>query len=680
MKRQHSRLTALVALAAAACAPEAAPPPVAPPPVPPPLSPVASATTAPATPPNASASPYSGHGAASVSPEILAKFAPKPLDPAVKRRIEAMLDVRAPGAGIPSSDGKHLFFTWNVTGTAQVWRLDAPHGYPVQMTGGTDATVVQDVLPDGSAVVLQRDRNGEENPGLYLQRAGGGPLQVIQQKPSVQTEHQFTSEDGRWIYFRSNDVQPSSYAIYRWDVKAGARETVFDQPGIWHVADHRPDGGLLLAKETGGSSAEFYEWDPTKKALRALFGQGETEDWDARYGAAPGEVIARAPHGAEFYRLWRWKDGTFTAITPEMKHDVAGFDLDPKKRRILYTVNEDGYQRLRGMDARTLKPIALPKLPEAEDTTFGATSTDGSFTTFSIDGARQPRQSYVHDWRSGRTVAWNAPNTPEIDVSHFAVATLESYPARDGTRIPMFVRRPEACIKAAKPCPVVVVFHGGPEGQATAGYNGGAQLFVDAGFIRVDPNVRGSSGYGRAWLHADDGAKRLGVITDIEDAAKYVRSAFAVGGVAPKVGIYGGSYGGYSTLVGMTMFAGAYDAGAEVVGISNLVTFIRNTAPYRRLLRATEYGDPDKGDLEALTKLSPMTYLDRVSAPLLLIQGANDPRVPVGEAVQIHDALAARNIDAPLVIFPDEGHGAQKRENVVTQIGDVIAFFEKHLK
>ncbi len=128
------------------------------------------------------------------------------------------------------------------------------------------------------------------------------------------------------------------------------------------------------------------------------------------------------------------------------------------------------------------------------------------------------------------------------------------------------------------------------------------------------------------------------------------------------------------------MFAGAYDAGAEIVGMSNLVTFIRNTAPYRRSLRAGEYGDPDKGDLEAMQKLSPMTYLDRIKAPLLLIQGANDPRVPVGEALQIHDALTARNVDAPLIIFPDEGHGAQKRENLAIQLGAVLAFFEKHLE
>jgi dipeptidyl aminopeptidase/acylaminoacyl peptidase len=205
-----------------------------------------------------------------------------------------------------------------------------------------------------------------------------------------------------------------------------------------------------------------------------------------------------------------------------------------------------------------------------------------------------------------------------------------------------------------------------------------AQLFVDSGFALVQPNVRGSDGYGKTWLKADDGPKRLAVITDIEDAATWARRAFAVDGVAPRVGIYGGSYGGYSALVGMTMFAGAYDAGVSIVGIANLLTFLENTAPYRRLLRVTEYGDPVK-DREALVKLSPVSYVDRVKAPLLVQQGASDPRVPVGEAVQIHDVLAARGVPVELVIFADEGHGAQKRENQVLMLGKTIEFFRKHL-
>jgi len=167
----------------------------------------------------------------------------------------------------------------------------------------------------------------------------------------------------------------------------------------------------------------------------------------------------------------------------------------------------------------------------------------------------------------------------------------------------------------------------------------------------------------------------LNVITDIEDCAKYLRSAWGT----TKVGILGGSYGGYSSLIGMTMFAGAFDAGVEIVGISNLITFLENTAPYRRALRISEYGDP-VADREALLKLSPSTYVDRVKGPLLMIQGASDPRVPVGEAVQIYTQLAAKKLPAKLVIFADEGHGAQKRENIVQQTGQTLLFFEHYLK
>jgi dipeptidyl aminopeptidase/acylaminoacyl peptidase len=243
----------------------------------------------------------------------------------------------------------------------------------------------------------------------------------------------------------------------------------------------------------------------------------------------------------------------------------------------------------------------------------------------------------------------------------------------------MFVRRPEACVKATEPCPVVVHFHGGPEGQSVAGFSTYGQIFVDAGFIWVEPNVRGSDGYGKTWIKSDDGPKRLNVITDIEDAAKHVRSAFTVSGKAPKVGVMGGSYGGYSTLVAMTKFAGAFDAGVANVGMSNLLTFLLNTAPYRRALRISEYGDPEK-DKDALIQLSPITHIDKVNAPLLLIQGANDPRVPVGEAIQMHTALEKKGTTTKMIVFPDEGHGTQKRENKVLEVGHTLDWFEVHLK
>jgi dipeptidyl aminopeptidase/acylaminoacyl peptidase len=622
------------------------------------------------------ARPYSGHGAGSLAPEVIARFAPPPLPPELSRTLQAMFDVRSPGAGMVSPDGKRLFYGWQVTGTQQIWRLDGPQRFPVQLTGGEEITRLAGIAPDGSFLLVSRDRNGEEYPGLYLQAPEGGPLKVIQHRPRVQTFAEFVSDDGRYVYFRANDVKPDWYAIYRFDRKTSAREKVFDQPGLWRVADHRPDGRLLLSKDLGSSVNEIYEWNPAAARLAPVLGQGEREEWNVAYGAAEGEVLVVTPKLGEFRRLYRFRAGKLEPVSPEVKHDVSDFVIDDARTRILYTVNEDGYTRLRGLDARSYKPLKMPRLPEADHVVPGAFTHDGRYVTLRVDTGTAPQVSYVLDWKTGRLTQWQQPSAPEVDLSHFVRATAESYPARDGTRIPMFVRRPLNC---PAPCPVVVEFHGGPEGQAQPGFSPYSQLFVDAGFVLVEPNVRGSDGYGKTWYHADDGPRRLAIITDIEDCARFIRKEWAAGGRPPRLAIVGGSYGGYSALIAMTMFAGAYDVGAAIVGPSNLVSFLQNTAPYRRALRVNEYGDPEK-DREALIKLSPITYIDRIKGPLLLSQGANDPRVPAGEAIQMHDALQARGIKSPLIIFADEGHGSAKRGNQVLQIGHVLRFLQEHMK
>jgi dipeptidyl aminopeptidase/acylaminoacyl peptidase len=629
---------------------------------------------------------YAGHGAESVPPEVLAKFAPTPIPSDVSRRIQAMLDVRAPVGTRVAPDGKSLYFAWTVTGTPQIWKADGPRRFPVQLTGGEDVTRVASITPDGKWLVVSRDRKGEENPGLYLLSVDGGPLLEIQHEAKVQTQLQVVPPDGKRLYFRANDVKPDSYAIYAYDLATKKKELVFGEDGLWTAEDIRTDGGatkLLLGKATGALTKEYFEYDETAKKLVPLFGQSEKEEYDAAYGAAPGELLVQTSKFGEFRRLYRVtapKGGPLEAaqakaVTPEIAHDVSGFTIDKPKKVVYYTVNEGGYTRARAMDARTFaeKKLAFPAGFEKEDhVTFGAPSWDGRYVPVNASAARHPTTSSVWDWQTQKLVQWVVPSTPEIDTSKFAVPTLDHYVARDGTKIPMFVRRPAAC---NKPCPVVVHFHGGPEGQAMAGMSTYGQIFVDAGFVWIEPNVRGSDGYGKAWLHADDGPKRLAVITDIEDAAKHVRAAFP----GSKVGVFGGSYGGYSTLVAMTKFAGAFDAGVANVGMSNLLTFLLNTAPYRRALRISEYGDPEK-DKDALLELSPITHIDKVSAPLLLIQGASDPRVPIGEAIQMHAALEKRGKATKMIVFPDEGHGTQKRENKVLEIGHTLDFFEVHLE
>jgi dipeptidyl aminopeptidase/acylaminoacyl peptidase len=635
-----------------------------------------SAAAAPAPVASAPKPGYAGLGLTSVPPEVLARFAPRPFDPALTRRVQSMMDVRAPGSGTLTDDGKRLFFTWSVTGTNQVWRLDGPDRFPVQLTGGEDRTSLVEITPDGKTLVLQRDRKGEENPGIYLMPADGGTPVAVQHLEKVQSFAAFVSRDGRWLYYASNDRKPDAYAVYRHELATGKKELLVEEPGLWSPADLRDDGTLLLRKSTGSLTSEWWERDPATGKLRALLGVDEKGEFNVAYAAQPGVLLVQTPKLGEFRRLYRLANGKLEPITPELKWDVSDFSIDRARARITYTVNEAGYTRLFALDAKTYKPLAVPKFPGADHVFAGSATRSGRLQALGIVTPTAPRTSYVLDWTTGKLVRWVLPSAPEIDTTRFVPASLETYPARDGTAIPVFVRRPARC--AADPCPVVVEFHGGPEGQAEPGFSPYAQLFLDEGFVFVEPNVRGSDGYGKTWLDADNGPKRLQIITDIEDAARWARKAFAKDGREPKVAITGGSYGGYSVLIGMTMFAGAFDAGVSVVGIANLVTFLENTAPYRRILRTSEYGDLEK-DRDALVKLSPTTYVDRVKGPLLVLQGANDPRVPVGEAVQIHDALAARGLPVELVIYPDEGHGAGKRENRVHMMGKELLFLRQHL-
>ncbi len=624
---------------------------------------------------------YEGHGSGSVNAETLKKFAPAALAHDITRRVQAAFDVRSPAGGLLTSDGHKLFFSWNVTGIWQVWRLDGPRQFPVQLTGGEDPTTVAGLTVDDKLLIVSRDHGGEEYPGLYLQPVEGGPLTVVQHKPKVRTEFQFTSEDSRWLYYAANDVKPDSFALYRYDLKKrGTAERIFDQDGTWSIADHRGTDELLLVKATGNLAREYYLYQISSRRLTPLLGQGENLEFDVAYSAKPDEFLVLTNKLSDFRRLYRWKAGKFTAVTPELNKDISEFAIDRAHVHVYYNVNDEGYYRLHALDARTYKPLQLPSLAKADMAVLGTLSRNGRYAIVRLETSKMPKTNFVFDWQSKKLVQWVLPSAPEIDTKHFATVTLENFPTRDGVRVPMFVRRPDECVGGhrEKPCPVIVIFHGGPESQAHPGFSATLQLFVDAGFVVVEPNVRGSDGYGKTYLDSDNGPRRLSVVTDIEDCSTQIKSHWKLGATSPKIGVMGWSYGGYSTLYAMTRFAGDYDAGVALVGMGDLRTFLANTAPYRRKLRAAEYGDLEK-DAEALKQLSPVTYLDRIRDPLLIIQGANDPRVPAGEALQMYEA-ASRHGQAELILFADEGHGASKRENRVFEIGHTLRFFEKYLK
>lgn len=625
---------------------------------------------------------YSGIGVETLTPAQIQKFAAPPLSNELRRSIELMFDIRSPGSGILNpKKKKELYFGWSVTGTAQVWKINGPQGFPVQLTAGEDRTWITGITADGKYLILSRDRQGEENPGLYLQKTSGGELKVIQHLPKVRTFLQYVSEDGRWIYYSANDRVDSTMSLYRYDIKSGEKTLVFDQPGVWSVADVREGRTLLLNKVKGNFADEIYELDLKTNQLSPLLGQGEQEEYNAVYGPQKGQLIVETSKFDEFGRIYFFENGKFDALTKELKKEISGFAVDRRKRRLLYLVNNNGFTELRGLDLRRKSDLKLPSFSGADHVTFGTWTRDGRTVMIQVETSKAPRSSYSYDFESGRIQQWVLPSAPEVETSQFVAAENIFYPARDGAQIPMLVRVPPECKPAGreKPCPVVIHYHGGPESQSLPGFDVFAQMFTMRGMIYAEPNVRGSTGYGKTFRDLDNGPARLNVLSDIEDAALYFKKNYAVKGVAPKVGAMGWSYGGYSTLIAMTKYSESFDAGVALVGMSDLRTFLLNTAPYRRALRVVEYGDPEK-DKEALKALSPMTYLSDLKKPLMIIQGANDPRVPVGEAIQIFEAAQKKKLKSELIIFPDEGHGSAKRSNRVLERGHTVRFLFENLK
>ncbi len=618
---------------------------------------------------------YSGLGSESLSAETIKAFAPPALGDEISKQIQRMLDIREPARGIPSNDGESIYFTWNVTGKYQVWKTSKKQGFPEQLTGGENPAYLTGLLPNDEFLVISRDQKGEENPGLYLLSSAGGKLKKIFHEPKVQASFQGASEDSQFVYFSANSKNPKDRTLYRFHIPTGQIEKIFDEPGTWVIADMKGNERLLLAKLTGALSREFFEFNLNTKNLIPVLGQGKSEDIIVSYGPNTGEFFVLTNMLSNFKRLYSLKNGSFNPISEEVNFDGESYSIDDQRKRLTYSINENGWNRPHFLDARSLSPLPLPKI-EADQLSIGNFSFNGRFLTMTVEVDGGPASVYLYDFDSKTFAPRISPQAPEIDTQGFSEASIEYYTARDGTKIPMLVRKPVVC---ADPCPVIIHFHGGPEAQSRPGFSAFSQIFVDAGFVFVEPNVRGSSGYGKDWISADDGAKRLNVITDIEDASVWIKANWKSGDQAPKVGIMGYSYGGYSTLLGMTQFADSFDAGVALVGMSNLVSFLENTAPYRRHLRISEYGDPEK-DREALLKLSPVTYVDRAKNPLLIIHGVSDPRVPAGEAVQIYQKLKDRAVDVSLILMSDEGHGSASRSSQALEIGHTVDFFAKKLQ
>jgi dipeptidyl aminopeptidase/acylaminoacyl peptidase len=391
--------------------------------------------------------------------------------------------------------------------------------------------------------------------------------------------------------------------------------------------------------------------------------------------------------GSEFRQL-AWQPSAAGAaaeiITSDIPWDVGGATISHDRRRIAFIVNEDGMSRVYLMDTRSRQHTSVDNIPTG--LAFGLSfSPDDSQLAMTLNTAKTPSDTYVlalgdAPLSFGKLTRWTMSEVGGLDTSRFRMPELVHYPTFDEVdgaprQIPAWVYKPQG----EGPFPVVISIHGGPEGQTRPGFSSTYQMWMEKlGVAIVLPNVRGSSGYGKSYLALDNGFKREGSVQDIGALLAWAGTQTDLD--ADRVAVFGGSYGGYMVLASAFHYSDKLQAAVDIVGISNFVTFLENTQDYRRDLRRVEYGDERDPAMRAyLEKIAPMNNVDRIKIPMLIVQGENDPRVPVTESAQMVAALREQRVSVWYMNALNEGHGYRKKENRDIYQQATVLFLKEHL-
>ena len=397
---------------------------------------------------------------------------------------------------------------------------------------------------------------------------------------------------------------------------------------------------------------------------------------DVRYGSVewmPDEsaFFTITNKGREFYGLAKYEiqKGTFTYVfTP--KWNVRGYFISKDGKQMLATINEGGYVKLGLYKVDTFESIEC-NLPKGS---FGgySFSKDGTSIVYSFGNSRSTYNIYIHNLKTGEAKQLTN-STQGVPKEELVEPELIHFSSFDGLSVPAFVYKPEDIPDGVK-LPVIINIHGGPACQYMPGFNPFVQYFVKAGYIVVAPNVRGSAGYGKSYLALDDVEKRMDSVKDIVALREYLATLSYID--EDKIILKGGSYGGFMVNACLAFYPKLWAGGISEVGIANFITFLENTAPYRRANREAEYGSL-KNDYEFLKSISPINAIDNVKAPLLIVHGANDPRVPLFEAQQMEEKIKKNGGEVELIVYPDEGHGISKHKNKVDLYPKIVAFLER---
>jgi dipeptidyl aminopeptidase/acylaminoacyl peptidase len=557
-----------------------------------------------------------------------------------------------------------MLITTRFGATAQVHRVAAPGAARTQLTFFDEPVSSAWAVPGRERFVVSRDTGGDEWFQL-LAMGLAGPAAALTE-PGTRNQSPVFSKDGKRIAWSRAMKGSGDYDVMIADpADPASRRVAYRGRGAVVPADISADGKrLLLARNVSNRETRLAVLDlATGAASEIPYTTDPARYLEARFVRGGEAVVAISDAGGDFLRLVEidLASGRRIFLSADLPWDVEDYDLSSDERLLAYAINEDGFSRIVVQDRRTRRALPQPSLPRGVLTGLGF-SPDGSQLAVGLTAATTAGDVWSWDMRRGRLARWTFSELGGLDPAALAEPELIRFRSFDGRSVPAFVYRPKRA-PAGRRTPVIVDIHGGPESQTRPGWNPGAQYFADTlGATVILPNVRGSEGYGKTYLNLDNGVRREDSVRDIGALLDWI--AAQPGLDARRVAVYGQSYGGYMSLAAMTHYADRLVGGVERYGISNWISFLNNTEAYRRDNRRAEYGDERDPAMRAvLERISPLANVRRITRPMLVMQGANDPRVPKSESDQVVAGIRRNGVDAWYVLFADEGHGFLKKPN-----------------
>lgn len=597
--------------------------------------------------------------------------------PSKQYTIEQFMNTIAVGGASFSPDEKEILFSSDESGIRNVYSVSVKGGKPRAMTTSTtDTTSAVSYFPKDERFLYTRDQGGNELHHLYVRQKDGTERDLT---PGEKLKAQFLgwSGDKKSFYVATNERDPKFFDVYRYDTNSYERSILFKNDG-YDGMEVSPDGKwIAMVKPVSTAIDELYVHDVAKNATKKISGDGEAQYAPADFNRESTHLLYITNHGTEFARLMRYDLATGKSEDVESaKWDIMTSVFSETGRYRVTLLNEDARNTVKLYDRKTNKEVALPKVDGNINTV--RFSPNDNLMAFYVDADRAPSNLWVHDFRTGKAVKLTDTLSKDVDPADLVDTEVVRFKSFDGMVIPGILYKPHQATERTK-APAIVMVHGGPGGQARRGYKYSAQFLANHGYVVLDINNRGSSGYGRTFFTADDQKHGREPLWDCVEAKKYLSSLPYVDG--GRVAIMGGSYGGYMVAAALAFQPDVFDVGVNIFGVTNWVRTMQSIPPWweagRKALIA-EIGDPEK-DLERLKATSPVFHAEKIRKPLIVIQGKNDPRVIKAESDDLVEAVKKNGVPVEYVVFDDEGHGFTKKKNQIAAYSAILKFLDTHL-